>query len=152
MKDLHSHVVPGAAARWRDLGIQLLNPTSGNTLDIIEKDNQSNTKECCMRMLQKWLEKTPDASWNDVLEALKNSSVELDHLANQIERMLKKKRETDLSLVYLLHIHTYMYDMLFIFITLGLYVNFFAFVCVIKSLGTCIIITSQWYTKVSVNM
>jgi len=88
-------VVPGATLKWRDLGIQLLDPTSGNELDIIERDYH-NVKECCVRMFQKWLDKTPDASWNHVLAALRCPSVELNHLANQIEQKFKEKCEISL--------------------------------------------------------
>jgi len=63
-------------------------------LDIIEKECQNNVKGCCMRMFQKWLEKTPDASWNQVLAALKTRSVELNYLADEIEQKLKEKCET----------------------------------------------------------
>ena len=88
-------MVPGAAVKWRDLGIQLLDPTSGDMLDIIEKECQNDVKECCMRVLQKWLDRIPDASWNQVLAALRTPPVELNNLANQIEQKLNEKCETN---------------------------------------------------------
>ena len=107
LRDLHSHVVPGAAVKWRGLGIQLLDPASGNELDIIEKQNHYDVKECCVRMFQNWLDKTPDASWNHVLEALRCPSVELNHLANQIEQKFKEKCEIHVSLFVLcIYCHT----------------------------------------------
>jgi len=98
-------VVPGAALKWKGLGVQLLDPTSGTELDIIEKQNHYDVKECCVHMFQKWLDKTPDASWNHVLAALRCPSVELNHLANQIEQKLIEKCEILYSLlVFFVHI------------------------------------------------
>ena len=102
-------MVPGAAVKWRDLGVQLLDPTSGDMLDIIEKDNQNDVKECCKRMLQKWLKKTPDASWNQLLEALRSPDVELNHLANQIEQEFMKKCKTSLTCLFTVYTGTCAY-------------------------------------------
>ncbi|XP_065885404.1 uncharacterized protein [Dysidea avara] len=63
-------------------------------LDIIEKDHPNDTKGCCARMLQRWLDKTPHASWNHVLKALRSPSVELNYLANQIGQKVKEKCNT----------------------------------------------------------
>ena len=91
LRDLHSHVVPGAAVKWKGLGIQLLDPTSGNELDIIERECQNDFKECCSQMLQTWLKVTPNATWNQVLAALRTPSIELYRLADQIEEKFKKE-------------------------------------------------------------
>ena len=93
LKDLCNHVVPGVADKWRDLGVQLLDPISGSTLDIIERNNPRDVVRCCQCMLEKWLEKTPDASWNQLLAALRSSSVQLNHLASQIEQEFIPKCE-----------------------------------------------------------
>ena len=96
-------MVPGAAVKWRYLGIQLLDPTSGTMLDIIEKDHPNDTKGCCARMLQRWLDKTPHASWNHVLKALRSPSVELNYLANQIGQKVKEKCETKFREMFVYH-------------------------------------------------
>jgi len=99
-KDLQNHVVPGAAIKWKYIGTQLFDPTSGDMLDIIEKECQNDIKRCCICMLDKWLDKTPDASWNQVLAALRTPSVELNYLADQIEqKLLKEKCETITSML-----------------------------------------------------
>ena len=41
---------------------------------------------CCSRMFQLWLQRQPNASWKQLIEALKE--VDLNHLATQIEGML----------------------------------------------------------------
>ena len=93
LKDLYNHVVPGVADKWRVLGVQLLDPTSGSTLDIIERNNPRDVVRCCQCMLEKWLEMTPDASWNQILAALRSPSVQLHHLASQIEQEFIPKCE-----------------------------------------------------------
>ena len=45
---------------------------------------------CCKEMFKKWLE-TENASWDQLLEALRSPSVELEYLANQIKQMLVGK-------------------------------------------------------------
>ena len=45
LKELHTYVVNGVAAKWRDVGIQLLNDNSAkSTLDIIEANHQKVSK------------------------------------------------------------------------------------------------------------
>ena len=89
IKDLDNYVVKDVADRWRYLGIQLLDPFSGNDLNIIEKNHPLNVVGCCHSMFQKWLETKPDATWNQLLLALKSPCVELNHLADQIEQKLR---------------------------------------------------------------
>lgn len=91
VKDLHNHVVGRVASKWRDLGIQLLNPTNESIFDIIEEDHPKNIIACCKSMLQKWLDMKTDATWNQILNALRSSCVQLYYLADEIESKLKEK-------------------------------------------------------------
>ena len=92
-KDLHNHVVQGAAGKWRDFGVQLLDTsTSDRILDIIEKDHPQDVTTCCKCMLRKWLDTNPDASWSQLLDALRSPCVQLDYLADQIEHKLVMNR------------------------------------------------------------
>ena len=70
--------------------MQLLDPPSDSSLDIIKEDNPLNVRGRCKCVLQKWLDKNPDASWNQLIEALRSPCVELDYLADQIEHKLNK--------------------------------------------------------------
>ena len=74
LKDLHD-VVLQATVKWKDLGVQLLLPQHQGILDIIAKDHPSDTLTCCKRMLKKWLETTTDATWNQLLSALRSPIV-----------------------------------------------------------------------------
>lgn len=100
LKDLYNHVVQESSVKWRDIGVQLLNPPSDSVLDIIEKDNPRDIRGCCKYVLQKWLNKNPDASWDQLLEALRSPSVELDYLAEQIEHKLIVNKITSKNIIY----------------------------------------------------
>ena len=47
-----------------------------------------NTKESCRKMFKKWLESQENASWDQLLKALRSRSVQLNTLAKKIENML----------------------------------------------------------------
>ena len=75
-------------AIWHDLGIELLDPDV-DELDTIEAGS-SDPNKCCTKMFQLWLKKQPTASWNQLIEALKQPGINLGALASKIEQMLSK--------------------------------------------------------------
>ena len=58
------------ATKWYELGLELVD--SNKVLKVIEADHPHNTNTCCRVMFEKWLEKTPNASWNQLVTALDN--------------------------------------------------------------------------------
>ena len=44
---------------------------------------------CCTEMFQLWLSKQPRASWNQLIDSLRQPGIDLNRLANEIEQMLK---------------------------------------------------------------
>ena len=46
---------------------------------------------CWTKMFQLWLDKQPDASWSHLIQALKESSIEMNELANAIEQGLQSQ-------------------------------------------------------------
>ena len=85
LRSLHDHVVNSVAGKWKDLGVQLLPP---EMVDIIAADHPHDVVSCCQCVLKKWLDTTTDASWNQLIKALRSPSVQLDYLAGQLEQML----------------------------------------------------------------
>ena len=83
---LNLHVMWEAAHKWRDLGVSL--GLEYNNIDVIAA-NYHRHDDRCRAVLERWLETTPDASWNQLIRALR--SVELDSLANELEKMLNVK-------------------------------------------------------------
>ena len=98
LKDLHNHVVQRVAERWRDVGVQLLNTTTESMLGIIEKDHPQDVMGCCKCMFQYWLDTRPDASWNQLLEALRSPSVQLNSLAMLVEHKIIKQCKKSCSI------------------------------------------------------
>ena len=55
---------------WIQLGLELLD--SHVILDSIKANHRNDVSTCCRVMFEKWLEKTPDASWSQLVTALNN--------------------------------------------------------------------------------
>ena len=90
--DLHKHVIPKVAVKWKDLGYQLFDESRVDKLSIIELDNQYDVVSCCKQMFRYWLESTPNASWNCLLVALRSPLVSFNSLAENIEQLLLEKK------------------------------------------------------------
>ena len=61
-------MVPKYAHEWRFLGTLLKFDQAH--LDIIYSDYRNDSKECCRKLLSTWLEKFPDALWDQLLSAI----------------------------------------------------------------------------------
>ena len=73
------------ATKWYELGLELVD--SNKVLKVIEADNPHNTNTCCRVMFEKWLEKTPNASWSQLVTALDN--IEMKTAANVVRKLFK---------------------------------------------------------------
>ena len=71
--------------RWRDLGLELVD--SNRILRVIEADHRSDVNTCFRVMFEKWLDKTPNASWSQLVTALNN--VEMNTAADAISKHFK---------------------------------------------------------------
>ena len=73
---------------WRDLGAELLPPGDSSTaaLQTISANSHGNVIKCCSSMFTLWLQRQPDASWWQLIEALKDTG--FDQLATKIEKKL----------------------------------------------------------------
>ena len=87
-RDLYNHVVNKVAHKWRDLGMELLRSDLENELNIIAENHPRDAATCCKCVLEKWLATTINATWNELLKALRTPSVQLDSFANQLEQIL----------------------------------------------------------------
>ena len=73
------------ATRWRDLGLELVD--SNMVLRMIEANHPSDVDSCCRVMFDKWLERTPDASWSQLVTALNN--IGMNTAADAVSKLLK---------------------------------------------------------------
>ena len=74
--------------KWHYLGIELFDSNDVGDLDTIEAEHPSDLNKCCIEMFNMWLKKQPTASWNQLMEALRQPGIELGTLASNIEQML----------------------------------------------------------------
>ena len=85
---MNRHVRGPIGTKWHDLGIELLDSSDVEELDTIEAEYPTDHKKCCTKMFSLWLRKQPTASWNQLIDALRQPGIELSTLAANIEQML----------------------------------------------------------------
>ena len=92
MQYLHSHVMDGLGTAcqrnpetWLYLGLKLM-PDREKQLRKIHSSAGAKVTNSCVLLFDLWLQQ-PKASWRQLIEALKNES--LDNLATQIEGKLE---------------------------------------------------------------
>ena len=90
LRDLREHVVEWAACKWRELGVVLL-PYHFYALSDGIGSTMLYDDKCCMSVFQRWLDTTVDATWDQLIRALK--SVELNYLADRLEQMIIRESE-----------------------------------------------------------
>ena len=88
LRELYNHVVINVADKWRDLGVQLMRPGQERMLDIIAADHPHDVVSCCKCVLKKWLDTTTDATWNELIRALRSPTIQLDYEADRLEQIL----------------------------------------------------------------
>ena len=87
-KKLIDHVVPHVTPQWYILGLKLLKEDQESHLDIIELNHAGDNIKCCIDMFRYWLNANTDASWAQLIEALRSPVVKLPAVAADIEKML----------------------------------------------------------------
>ena len=90
---MNRYVRGSVGLKWHDLGIELLDSSEDvDDLDKIEVGHKADLDKCCTKMFQLWLRKQPTASWNQLIEALRQPDIELHALATKIEQMLLQSK------------------------------------------------------------
>ena len=84
---LLDHVVPHVTPRWYVLGLKLLKEDQESQLDIIKSNHAGDNQMCCMEMFWCWLSTNTEASWEQLVEALRSPFVKLPVVAADIEKM-----------------------------------------------------------------
>ena len=92
MKDLSKHIIPAVATKWYELGLELLDSSHEKVLENIERDgSRFDVQWCCRKMLTKWLEVSDDATWGQVIDAVK--SINMNDLASSLESLLPQSEQ-----------------------------------------------------------
>ena len=82
------------------MGIELLGDESLHALDEIQQNYPRDAGTCCTKMFQLWLERQPEASWRQLIQALREPNIEMNELANAIEQKLISINEGKLYVEY----------------------------------------------------
>ena len=75
------------APKWYELGIELLDEDQLPRLSII-KSNHMKVSRCCSEMLMFWLNNHHDATWYQLMVALREPGVEMHDAAAVIEAQI----------------------------------------------------------------
>ena len=86
MKDISNIVIPKVAKKWHELGIQLLKQSQLPKLDEIQKAYPNDLQRCCVEMLKYWLTVTPEATWDNLIHALRAPGLEMLAIADEVEK------------------------------------------------------------------
>ena len=87
-KELLDHVVPNVIPYWYILGLKLLREDQESHLGVIKLNHTGHNQMCCIQMFSYWLSSNTDATWKQLIEALRSPSVDLSVVAAKIEKML----------------------------------------------------------------
>ena len=88
MKYLNRHVTVEIASKWYDVGLELMNTEDETLLNRMWDQYGSSNEEGSKKMLRKWLEKKPDASWIQLIAVLRVPSIGLNKIAHKLEGLL----------------------------------------------------------------
>ena len=99
LKYLYRHVRDSVAVKWRNIGVELLEQNDVEKLNLIKMNNAGDASECCGEMLELWLHRQPNASWNQLIEALRAPGIKLNDVASKIEGMLASSIEGNIVVI-----------------------------------------------------
>ena len=85
--------------KWYDLGIELLDDKDCDKLDAIQSDHSKDVSSCCTQMFKLWLNLQPSASWNQLIQALREPNIGKDGLAKEIETKIKSINQGNFSIL-----------------------------------------------------
>ena len=90
LKLLNKYVKDGVSHRWHDLGLELLDSQHEEKLNEIKCNYPNNVGECCKEVFRLWLNTNDNATWNSLIQALKE--IKLNSLSTTIKGMLISKK------------------------------------------------------------
>ena len=68
LKDLYRHITPRYASYWYDIGVYLDFKTE--QLNVIKANHPGDTKSCCKELWREWMTACPNATWQDLFDAI----------------------------------------------------------------------------------
>ena len=83
-KHVRDKICASEARKWEDLGRELLDDDDMPALAA--RTHNMSEKQCCSEMFKLWLERQPEASWRQLIAALR--VLKLNRLAGDVENLL----------------------------------------------------------------
>ena len=90
LKFLYKYVKADIANDWFEIGVVLFDAGDEAVLNTIKKNNPGDANKCASEMLQLWLDRNPEASWDQLIKVLREPNIKLNSLAEKIKTMLSK--------------------------------------------------------------
>ena len=90
LKYLNKYIKADIATEWHDIGVELLDVEDEPVLNVIKNNYPGDVNKCTAEMLQLWLARKPEASWNQLIEVFREPNIKLNSLAVKIDKMLSK--------------------------------------------------------------
>ena len=90
LRYLYKHVKAEITTKWFDIGLELLDVEDEAELKTIKANHPGDADRCTAEMLQLWLDRKSDASWNQLIKVFREPHIKLNTLASKIKGMLSK--------------------------------------------------------------
>ena len=78
------------APKWLPLGFALFDEKKLHKLNIIESNHKQDVVKCCLEMFREWLRSHSNATWSQLVEALKSQGVNLISEAEKLDDLIGK--------------------------------------------------------------
>ena len=78
--------VADIAPSWYEVGAVLLDVKQESQLRLIRATHTNDLRKCCLAMLQYWTSMHREATWHQLVSALRSPGVDLATLASEIEK------------------------------------------------------------------
>ena len=97
---LNRYVRTDITGKWHDIGLELLDIKDEQVLKTIKIDNPGDAEKCTDEMLQSWLDRSTDATWDKLIKALRAPHIKLENVASKVEGMLMKGTYNNMHACY----------------------------------------------------
>ena len=90
LKYLYRFVRPYITTQWYEIGLELLGEEDEYVLNIIMANYSNDPDKCTREMLQLWLARKSNPTWDQLIDVFRLPDIQLEFLASEIEKLLSK--------------------------------------------------------------
>ena len=92
LKYLYKYIKTDIANDWYEIGVELFDVGDEAVLNTVKKSYPGDPNRCAAEMLRLWLARKPEASWNQLLETLREPHIKLKPLLQKLKECCLKVR------------------------------------------------------------